>query len=87
MSPAARGRACGVFFLQCVRVGLHFAAGMMGQESVLDLPVLAIKRVLAEEMEQAEHKCSNGCDEAGAEPHNILCVVGEVVAWQCAPKE
>jgi hypothetical protein len=42
---------------------------------------------LAEEMEQAEHKCSNGCDEAGAEPHNILCVVGEVVAWQCAPKE
>jgi hypothetical protein len=24
---------------------------------------------------------------AGAEPHNILCVVGEMVAWQCAPKE
>jgi len=54
---------------------------------VLDLPVLAIKRGLGRMDEQAEHKCSNGCDAASAEPHNILCVVGEMVAWQCAPKE
>jgi hypothetical protein len=67
--------------LQCVRVRLHLGSGHEG----------ARKRAgparSGYQTRSAEHKCSNGCDEAGAEPHNILCVVGEMVAWQCAPKE
>ena len=49
---------------------------------MLDLTALCAVRAFGRGDQQAKHERRNRADEAGAQPHNVLGIVGEMMARQ-----